>query len=98
MNNEIREKDHEWVKMFHSNIDRLMLSIEKLFDSRQPGAFNDDKEVAHILNVSRMTLQNYRNNGILSYIQVDGKILYRTSDVQRTIMNGFREAYRLRNT
>ena len=21
MNNEIREKDHEWVKMFHSNID-----------------------------------------------------------------------------
>ena len=65
-------------------------------------AFNDelltDKEVAHILKVSRRTLQDYRNNGILSYIQVGGKILYRTSDVQRTIMNGFREAYRLRNT
>ena len=51
----------------------------------QPGAFNDelltDKEVAHILKVSRRTLQDYRNNGILSYIQVGGKILYRTSDV-----------------
>ena len=35
MNNEIREKDHEWVKMFHSNIDRLLVSIEKLFESRQ---------------------------------------------------------------
>ena len=53
---------------------------------------------AHILNVSRRTLQDYRNNGILSYIQVGGKILYCTSNVQRTIMNGFREAYRLRNT
>ena len=102
MNNEIREKDHEWVKMFHSNIDRLMLSIEKLFESRQPGAFNDelrtDKEVAHILKVSRRTLQDYRNNGILSYIRVGGKILYRTSDVQRTIMSGFKEAYRLKDT
>ena len=28
MNNEIREKDHEWVKMFHSNIDRLLVSID----------------------------------------------------------------------
>ena len=66
MNNEIREKDHEWVKMFHSNIDRLLVSIERLFESRQPGAFNDelltDKEVAHILKVSRRTLQDYRNN------------------------------------
>ena len=102
MYNEIREKDHEWVKMFHSNIDRLLVSIEKLFKSRQPGAFNDelltDKEVAHILKVSRRTLQDYRNNGILSYIQVGGKILYRTSDVQRTIMSGFKEAYRLRDS
>ena len=102
MNNEIREKDHEWVKMFHSNIDRLLVSIEKLFESRQSGAFNDelltDKEVAHILKVSRRTLQDYRNNGILSYIQVGGKILYRTSDVQRTIMSGFKEAYRLRDS
>lgn len=41
--------------------------------------------------------QDYRNNGILSYIQVGGKILYRTSDVQQTIMSGFKEAYRLRD-
>ena len=31
MNNEIREKDHDWVKMFHSNIDRLLVSIEEVF-------------------------------------------------------------------
>ena len=102
MNNEITEKDHESVNVFHSSIDRLLVSIEKLFESQQPGAFNDelltDKEIAHILKVSRRTLQDYRNNGKLSYIQVGGKILYRTSDVQRTIMSGFREAYRLRDS
>ena len=98
MNNEIREKDHEWVKMFHSSIDRLLMSIEKMFESRQPGAFNDelltDKEVAYLLKVSRRTLLDYRNNGILPYTQVGGKILYRTSDIERILMNGYKEAYR----
>ena len=102
MSNEIREKDHEWVKNFHSNFDRLLASLEKLLSQHQPSVYGDelltDKEVAHILKVSRRTLQDYRNNGILSYIQVGGKILYRTSDVQRTIMSGFKEAYRLRDS
>ena len=33
MNNEIREKDHEWVKDFHSNFDRLLASLEKLLSN-----------------------------------------------------------------
>ena len=55
-----------------------------------------DKEVSHLLKVSRRTLQDYRSNGILPYIQVGGKILYRASDIERTLMDGYREAYRSR--
>ena len=98
MNNEIREKDHEWVNNFHSNIDRLLVSLEKLFNQPRPSMFGDelltDKEVAYLLKVSRRTLQDYRNNGILPYTQVGGKILYRTSDIERTLMKGYKEAYR----
>ena len=98
MSNEIREKDHEWVKNVHSNFDRLLASLEKLLSKQQPSMFNDelltDKEVAHLLKVSRRTLQDYRNNGILPYTQVGGKILYRTSDIERTLMKGYKEAYR----
>lgn len=100
MSNEIREKDHEWVKNVHSNFDRLLASLEKLLNKQQPSVFNDelltDKEVAHLLKVSRRTLQDYRNNGILSYTQVGGKILYRTSDIERILMKGYKEAYRLK--
>lgn len=100
MSNEIREKDHEWVKNVHSNFDRLLASLEKLLSKQQPSVFNDelltDKEVAHLLKVSRRTLQDYRNNGILSYTQVGGKILYRTSDIERILMKGYKEAYRLK--
>lgn len=100
MSNEIREKDHEWVKNVHSNFDRLLASLEKLLSKQQPSVLNDelltDKEVAHLLKVSRRTLQDYRNNGILPYTQVGGKILYRTSDIERTLMKGYKEAYRLK--
>lgn len=100
MSNEIREKDHEWIKNVHSNFDRLLASLEKLLSKQQPSVFNDelltDKEVAHLLKVSRRTLQDYRNNGILPYTQVGGKILYRTSDIERTLTKGYKEAYRLK--
>lgn len=100
MSNEIREKDHEWVRSFHSNFDRLLASLEKLFNQRQPSVYGDelltDKEVSQLLKVSRRTLQDYRNNGILPYTQVGGKILYRASDIEQTLMNGYREAYRPR--
>ena len=92
MSNEIREKDHEWVKTFHSNFDRLLALLEKLLEKRQPSAYGDelltDKEVAYMLKVSRRTLQDYRNNGILPYTQVGGKILYRASDIEKTLMKG----------
>ena len=35
MSNEIREKDHEWVKNVHSNFDRLLASLEKLLSKQQ---------------------------------------------------------------
>ena len=99
MSNEIRERDHEWVKAFHSNFDRLLALLEKLLEKRQPSAYGDelltDKEVAYLLKVSRRTLQDYRNNGILPYTQVGGKILYRASDIEKTLMKGRKEYTRI---
>ena len=99
MNNEIREKDHEWVKNFHSNIDRLLVSLEKLFNQHRPSSmFGDelltDKEVAYLLKVSRRTLQDYRNNGIIAYYQLGGKILYKESDIESMLAANYREAFR----
>ena len=99
MSNEIREKDHEWVKTFHSNFDRLLALLEKVLEKRQPSAYGDelltDKEVAYLLKVSRRTLQDYRNNGMIAYYQLGGKILYKESDIEKMVMSGYRNAYRL---
>ena len=44
-----------------------------------------DREVAEILKVSRRTLQEYRNDGVLPYILLGGKVLYRESDLERVL-------------
>ena len=41
-----------------------------------------DAEVADFLKVSRRTLQEYRNDGILPYIEMKGKCIYRESDIE----------------
>ena len=44
-----------------------------------------DREVAEILKVSRRTLQEYRNDGVLPYILLGGKVLYRESALERVL-------------
>ena len=44
-----------------------------------------DREVAEILKVSRRTLQEYRNDGILPYILLGGKVLVAVDDLQRNV-------------
>lgn len=60
--------------------------------------FFTDKEVSARLKVSRRTLQDYRNEGRIAYIQLGGKILYRESDIERMLNDGYRSAYRQRIT
>ena len=54
-----------------------------------------DSEVASILKVSRRTLQEYRTNGILPYILLGGKVLYRESDLEEVLESCYHPAYKV---
>ena len=89
------------VKAFFSLLEALSSRVEKIRDNNKPSLdgerYYTDKELAVKLKVSRRSLQDYRNNGILPYTQVGGKILYRASDIERVLMDGYKEAYRLKS-
>ena len=51
-----------------------------------------DREVAEILKVSRRTLQEYRNDGVLPYILFGGKVLYRESNLERVLESCYHPA------
>jgi len=51
-----------------------------------------DKEVAQILKVSRRTLQEYRNDAVLPYILLGGKVLYCESDLEKVLESCYHPA------
>ena len=75
--NELISKDNEWIIHFMGSLDRLLDNIERLTANYRPTLngerFFTDKEVSARLKVSRRTLQDYRNEGRIAYIQLGGK-------------------------
>ena len=47
--------------------------------------FTDNQDVCRMLNISPRTLQTLRDNGTLSYSQINHKTYYRPEDVQRIV-------------
>ena len=45
----------------------------------------DNQDVCQILNISKRTLQTYRDNGTLPFSQINHKMFYRAEDVERVI-------------
>ena len=50
-----------------------------------------DKEVADLLRVSRRTLQEYRNNWVLPFILLAGKVLYPESGLRELLEANYRK-------
>ena len=45
----------------------------------------DNQDVCQILNVSKRTLQTYRDNGTLAYSQINHKTYYKPQDVEKAL-------------
>ena len=95
--NELILADRELEVGFIGKLDALLEGIERMDTSCKLSneQFLTDKEVSAWLKVSRRTLQDYRNNGMIAYYQLGGKILYKESDIEKLVMSGYRNAYRL---
>ena len=85
---ELRTDSREWVHRIMGSLDRMLVGIENL----AVGTCADTSLSAQ-LKLSRRTLQDYRNEGRISYYQLGGKILYRESDIEKMLQESYREAY-----
>lgn len=54
----------------------------------------DNEQTCQLLKVSKRTLQNYRDEGILTYAQVGGKIYYPASAIEEHLKNHTRKAFK----
>lgn len=52
------------------------------------GKWMDAQEVCLALGISKRCLQNYRDNGLIPYLNVGGKFFYREVDIQEILESG----------
>ena len=95
---EMITKNHALVTEFGDSLDRLLDGIENVMANNRPTLGGErcltDREVSARLKVSRRTLQDYRNTGMIAYYQLGGKILYKESDIERMLAANYRRAFR----
>ena len=96
--NDLILADRELEVGFIGKLDALFEGIERMNAGYKASPSNEqfltDKEVSAWLKVSRRTLQDYRNNGMIAYYQLGGKILYKESDIERMLAANYWEAFR----
>lgn len=98
MSNQLITPENERIKSFFQSLERLSSSLERLFSSRKPTlngeSFYTDEELSKKLKISRSSLQDYRDEGRIPYIKLAGKILYRASDIEKLLNDGYRERFK----
>lgn len=91
----IYTKRNERIKQFFSRCKELKEALNHLRDNWRPILNNDtfltDAEVADRLRVSRRTLHEYRDNGLLPYYAIGGKYIYSERDLGRVLANNYRD-------
>jgi len=96
--NELITHDNERVVSFLQSLDRMLDAIEGMTKDYRPvlkgERYLTDAEVSKRLKLSRRVLQDYRNDGRIPYCKLGGKILYRESDIQRLLEEGYQKAWK----
>lgn len=83
----------EIIKDFFQSMERMLDGISRLTKESRPHLngekFLNNREVSKYLKVSIRTLQEWRNTGVIPYIQIKGKIIYRQSDIDRLLESNY---------
>ena len=95
---ELINKDTLQVQEFISSLDSMLDDIESIvkhYKSHLIGeCFLSNNKVSKKLNVSLRTLQEWRDTGLIPFIQIKGKIIYRQSDIDKLLQKHYFESWK----
>jgi len=94
---EVLTKKHEKIISLFRSLNCIASVVERLKEQKpmlNGEYYLTDKQLSKKLNISRRSLQDYRTQGILSYIKLGGKILYKESDINKLLTSAYCKAWR----
>ncbi len=90
---EILDKKSTEIASFFTELDELLDTIQQALKNRTPHLngekFLSNRDVCQMLHVSFRTLQDWRDTGKISYIQIKGKILYKESEMLKWLEQNY---------
>ena len=94
-NNDVFTLEDEPVATVVQNMRKGSKCVCAVFENYRPPRDGEryltDREVAELLRVSRRTLQEYRNNRVLPFILLGGKVLYPESGLRELLEANYRK-------
>lgn len=89
----IKDYKSEDIILFFENLDKLLNSVKETIENNPPildgERYLTNNNVANMLHISLRTLQDWRDNGRIAYIQICGKVLYKESDVRKLLEENY---------
>lgn len=71
----------------------LELGMEALSSSANQERYLNNNQVCEMLHISQRTLQDYRDKGRISFYKLEGKILYKYSDIENLLNSKYYKAW-----
>ncbi|MFT3945570.1 MAG: helix-turn-helix domain-containing protein [Agriterribacter sp.] len=85
MSMEFFDNDAEEIAYYKRKFEELRNRMELILEHFRPvmngEIYLSGEDVCRLLHISKRTLQQYRDDNILPYVQIGGKIIFRQSDI-----------------
>lgn len=90
MSYDLIDRKDQRIDTIFKGLENMERMIDAIRTAPRPAFHSDyfltDEELSKLLKVSRRTLQEYRTLGVIPYYLVQGKALYKESDI---VINGY---------
>jgi hypothetical protein len=86
--------ESEAYKELIKNINEIKTNLNgKINQNPLSDTWLDIQETCLLLKISKRTLQSYRDNGILPFSQIAGKIYFRATDIEAHLLKHYVKAH-----
>lgn len=95
--NDIIGNNSSEIRELFSAIEKANENIDNNIKSKKTSLsgelFLDNNEVCKMLRLSSRTLQDYRDKGLIAFYKLEGKILYKMSDIRKMLDSNYYDAW-----
>lgn len=90
-------KEDDGIKKALKQIEKIKKQMRVIQKNNRPSFYNEryytDVELSEKLHVSPRTLQEWRSRGLIGYLNIGGKSLYRESEIEKLLNDNYHSSY-----